>query len=99
MAGAVLQTVDILSVTEMHPSDGPRQSMGTLWRDNQVNVVGHQAEAEDRHISGGGFLGQYAKIGKAIIIKEKDILTVIATLRNVVGYFGEDNASGSRHEK
>ena len=31
--------------------------------------------------------------------KEKDILTVIATLRNVVGYFGEDNASGSRHDE
>ena len=94
-----MQTVDILGVTEMHPPEGPRQSMGLLWRGNQVNMVGHQTEAEDRHIRGGGFLGQYVKVGKAIIIKEKYILTVIATLHNVVWYFGEDNASGSRHEE
>ena len=31
--------------------------------------------------------------------KEKDILTVIATLRNVEECFGEDNASGSRHDE
>ena len=94
-----MQTVDILSATEMHPFDGPRQSIGTLWRDNQVNVVGHQAEAEDRHISGGGFLGQYSKVGTAIVNDEKNILTVIAALGNVVGYLRDDNTSGSRHEK
>ncbi len=91
--------VDILGVTEMHPSDGSRQSIGTARFGNQVNMVGHQTEAEDRHIRGGGFLGQYAKVDAPIIIDKKDILTVIATLGNVVRYVGNNNASGSRHEK
>ena len=99
MAGAVVPLVDILGVTEMHPSDGSRQSIGTARFGNQVNMVGHQTEAEDRHIRGGGFLGQYAKVDAPIIIDKKDILTVIATLGNVVRYVGNNNASGSRHEK
>lgn len=91
--------VDILGVAEMHPSDGPRQSIGTVRCGNEVNMVGHQTKADDRHVRGDGFLRQYAEVGTAIIINEKDGLTVIATLGNVVGYFGDDNASGSRHKK
>ena len=37
--------------------------------------------------------------GPAIIIDEKNRLTVISTLGNVVGYFGDGNASGPRHEE
>ena len=76
MAGAVMQPVDVLGIAKMHPSDGPRQSVGTVRCDNEVNVVGHQAEAEDCHIRGDGFLGQYAEVGTAIIIDEKNGLTV-----------------------
>ncbi len=44
--------VDILGIAKMHPCDGPRQSVGTVRCGNEVNVVGHQTEAEDRHIRG-----------------------------------------------
>ena len=99
MAGAVMPPVDVLGIAKMHPSDGPRQSVGTVRCGNEVNVVGHQTEAEDRHMRGDGFLGQYAEVGTAIILDEKNRLTVISTLGNVVGYIGDDNASGSKHEE
>jgi hypothetical protein len=35
----------------------------------------------------------------AIIIDEKNGLTVMSTLGSVMGYFGDDNASGPRHEE
>ncbi|MGC8542067.1 MAG: hypothetical protein ACP5QA_15760 [Phycisphaerae bacterium] len=50
-------------------------------------------------LGSSAFLRQYAEVGTAVIINEKDGLTVIAALGNVVGYFGDDNASGSRHKK
>ncbi len=37
--------------------------------------------------------------GPAIIIDEKNGLTVISTLGNVVGYSGDGNASGPRHKE
>lgn len=94
-----MQPVDVLGVAEMHPSDGPCQRVGTVRCGNEVNGVGHQTKAEDRHIRGGCFLSQYAEVGTAIIIDEEDGLTVIAALGNVVGYIGDDNASGSGHEE
>ena len=39
-------------------------------------------------LGSSAFLSQYAEVGTAIIINEKDGLTVIATLGNVVGYPG-----------
>ena len=37
--------------------------------------------------------------GSAIIIDEKNRLTVMSTLGSVMGYFGDDNARGPRHEE
>ena len=93
-----MPAVDILGVAKMYPSDGLCQCLGTPRRGNEVNMVGHQAEAEDRHIRGGRFLGQHIQVGAAIHIAEKDILTVISALGNVMGDFGDNNASGSRHK-
>ena len=48
-------------------------------------------------------LDQYSTVGTVIVINEKHsekhTLTVITTLGNVAGYFGDDNASGSRYER
>ena len=94
-----MPAVDILRVAKMDASNSLCHSRGTVRCDHQVDMVGHQTKADDRQIRNGRFLGQKTEVGKAIVIDKEYVLTIIATLGNVMRYIGDDNARGSRHEK
>ena len=81
----------------MGASDGAGQRIGTLGHDDQVDMVVHQAIAQDLNRVPRGLLGQDFEIHSAVIVDEKDRLTIVAALSDVMGDSRSDDACGAGH--
>ena len=63
-----------------------------------MNVIGHQAIRQHRHIRASAPLGDQLDVARIIGRFKKRLLPPVATLRDVVGDPGDDDASGSGHK-
>jgi hypothetical protein len=67
------------------------------WVDNQVNVIRHKAIGMDFHAE---FLAEFAKrreICRPIALREKDDLTIVAALDDMMWVAGSNDSAVSRH--
>jgi hypothetical protein len=64
------------------------------WR---RRLVAHQAVGEDFQAVVAAFLDEQAEVELAVVIDEKDILAVVAPLRDVMRTARYDDACDSRH--
>ncbi len=62
-----------------------------------MNVIGHEAIAEDFYAVAAALVGEKFEILPAIVIDEENVLAIVAALGEVVGKIGDDNASDARH--
>ena len=62
-----------------------------------MDVICHQAIAEQTHAVFGAVVSQELKVGLAVGITEEDVAAVVAALRDVVREAGDNNACSSGH--
>lgn len=97
MPGPVVAPVDARRIAAMRIGDGPPQAVFVGRRDDQMDMVGHQAPGPDLApgVPHGG--AQHLDIGAVIIIAEKHRLATIAPLGDMMGQTGNDNTRKSSH--
>jgi hypothetical protein len=64
---------------------------------DQVDVVGHQAVAQDRQAVVPRVIGQEIEVELVVFGPEKGLLTIVAALRDVVRQPGDDESRRSGH--
>ncbi len=85
MTAAPVNAVELLGVTEVGAADGARERGGLDRLDDQMQVIRHEAVAEDGDAMALGFLAQEFEVGDAVVVGEEDGLIVIAALHDVMG--------------
>ncbi len=92
-----MKAVDVLRVEKVRPSDGIGQGVFIPRYRDDVDVIGHQAIALDRKAEPIGLRLEQFEIEPAVVVGEKDVLTVVAALCDVVRQTGKHNPGESRH--
>ena len=92
-----MQVIDVLRVPVMGSPDSLGESLFGMRRDNQVNVVRHQAVAENLKAVSRRLLTQKRKIPHPVLLREEDRLTIVAPLRHMVRSPRHDCPSDTRH--
>lgn len=72
----------------MRLTNGACQNLGRIGHREQMNVIGHQAVAENLHAELLGLLAHVTQIKRAVAILKEDVATPHATLRDMVGKTG-----------
>jgi hypothetical protein len=90
--------IEALGIGEVRPADDLGQRTLVRWHDHQVHVIGHQAVAQYRKPAPGGLVPQYLHVGKAVSVRQKDVLPVVPALGDVMGQFGNYDARYSGHD-
>ena len=84
MSAPLMKAVDVLRVAKVRSAYGLGQRVfGLRYRDD-VNVIAHEAIADDLKAVLPGLLGEQLKIYMPIIIDKEYILTIISPLRDVM---------------
>ena len=97
VSAAAVQAVDVLCIAKMGASQRFGQGVGVGWTCDQVNVIGHQAPAENLQAVFVGVFFEQGKIDPAVVIDEEDVLPVIAPLCDVVRDIRDRDSCSSRH--
>jgi hypothetical protein len=63
-----------------------------------MHVIGHQAVAQHPKPALGGLMLQHLQVGNAVRVGQKDILPVVAALRDMMSQTRNDDARDSGHD-
>lgn len=97
MSASPVQGVDVLGVTKMGPAERLGEGILPTGRGHKVDVIRHQAIAEDPQAVFSGFFFQEGKINLAVPIDEKHILAVVPALCDMMGPVWDDDSCDPRH--
>ncbi len=97
MAGFTAADVEPAGVVVVSEADGAGESLGRGGGGDDVDVVGHEAIAEDIDLVSGGVLLKEFEVDFAVSVGEEDVLAVVAALGDVVRAVGDDDAAASGH--
>ncbi len=64
---------------------------------DQMNVVGHEARADDGEPEASGLLRKEAEVDAMVVVDEEDVLSVIPALSHMVGHTRHDDAGDAGH--
>ncbi len=92
-----MHAVDVLRIVKVRPAHRLRQRVRPLWRADNVNVVCHQAIAMNCKAIGLALLIENGQVHPAVVVNKENVLTVIATLRDMVGDTRKNYSGGSWH--
>lgn len=81
MAAAAVQAVDVLRVKPMCSADRLCQGIGSAGDGGEMDVIVHEAVAEDRDAVAGALAGEELQVCAAVVIDEEDVLAIVAPLR------------------
>ena len=93
VAGAAMEAVDVLRITKVRPADGLGERVFLMRRGEDMDMITHQAIAEQFEPVLVRLLFEELQIHPPIIIDEEDILAVVASLGDMMGTSGR-NCSG-----
>lgn len=77
--------VDVLGVTHVSRAEGMGQTLAIAWKDDQMQVVAHQAVAKNSQRLVTSIQTQQTEIGFAILVINEDVLLTNPPLRDVMG--------------
>jgi hypothetical protein len=97
MAGTAVQAVDVLGVKPMGSADRLGEGIGSPRDCDEMDVIAHEAVAEDGDSVESALAGEELQVGAAVGIDEEDVLAVVAALRQMMGKIGNDDPGRSRH--
>jgi hypothetical protein len=92
MAAASVQAVDVLRVNPMCSADRPGEGIGSSRDGDEMDVIVHQAVAEDGDAVAGALVGEELQVGAAVVIDEEDVLAIVAPLREMMWKTGDDDS-------
>jgi hypothetical protein len=78
-------------------ADGSAKADIVAWREDQMDVVGHETVRPHLDTGLAGLLGEHVAVDVLIPILKEDRLTPIAPRREVVRYLRNDDASETGH--
>jgi len=81
----------------MYGFEHPVQALLGGRNGHKVEVIRHEAIRQDLHVVLMAVVLQPGQIGVAIIIREKDVLTPIPTLGNMMGHVRKYGSGETRH--
>ena len=90
--------VEIRSVPPVCVLQGKRKRRRTLRHDDQVDVVGHEAIADQRESLDLAVGPEEVEVDQAVGIGFEDELAGIAALRDMMGRVGGENTGKTSHE-
>ena len=90
MAAAIVQAVDVLGVDQIGAADSAGQGFFLVRNADDVDVIGHQAVAQDGEAVFQGVFLKQPQVLVLVLVQEKDILAIIATLGDVMWKTGHD---------
>jgi hypothetical protein len=91
--------VDEARIAPVCLAERERQSVLGRRHQNEVNMVGHEAIGPHRDAGLGGAFGKQVAIQRIVAVLEEDLLPPIATLRDMAGMVGHDNAGETGHAR
>ena len=91
--------VDERGVASMRIAQCPRETRGVVWRENEVNVVWHEAIGPDLDRRFAAMFGEKIAIDFLVADLEENGLAPIAALGNVMRTSGDDDASETSHDQ
>ena len=97
VAAAAVEAVDALCVEEVDAADGAGEGGFGPGHGDEVDVVGHEAVAEDAQSEARGLAVEQAEPFAAVVVGEEDVLPVVAALGDVVRDAGDDGSCASGH--
>jgi hypothetical protein len=80
-----VESIDVLGVKLIRTFQGFGQRGFMARRQDKMDMIGHQTVTVHDQLETLGGIGQKRQKHLSIVIHEKDVLTVVATLRNVMG--------------
>jgi hypothetical protein len=92
MSGPFALSVEALGKAHVQGLERLLQAIVGGRHGNQMNMVGHQAIGQHLNLMLVGVLFKPCQVNLSILIGEKDTLTSIAALRDVVGKAGKDGS-------
>lgn len=97
MAAAPVTPVEAQRVAEVGAADASRQRRGRIGDCDQMQMIGHQAVAEDAELLAAAELAEGGEVEAAVVVEQEDVLAVVAALGDVMRAAGEDDAWLARH--
>jgi len=95
-AGALLGAVEVLDVASTEGDEELGDGFGSLWRQEQVHVVGHQYVGVKLAAGLPERLVQPAKVGEVVLFVKEAGVAIVPALHNVQGQSIEMGAGAAR---
>ena len=97
VSGAAGPDVVVLGVTPVDAAQQDGQRVVAFGHGDEMDVVGHQTEAEKPRAGVGEVFGEEAQIGDAVLTRGEGVAPVDAALGDMAGDAGQQRAISSRH--
>jgi hypothetical protein len=91
--------VDERRIAPMRLAQRPSEPLGRPWRQNQMDVIGHQAIAPNSDPLAPACLAQQIAIERIIVLTEEHGPAPIAALGDVMRQVRDDETADARHER
>jgi len=89
--------IEALRVTLMGVAERLCECVRPLGNDDQMDVICHQAVAQNAEPIAVAVLAEQGEIALSIVVEQEDVLAVVAPLGDVVRDANRDHARLSRH--
>jgi len=89
--------VDVPGIVAMDMAKSPPEPILVARHGDDVNMVGHQTIAPDRHLRPRRCFGQQIEIERIIAVLEEGLLAPVAALGDVMRQARKDHAGKARH--
>ena len=99
MPGPAAARIDEVGVAPMRLAHGQAKSGIVSWREDQVDVIGHQAIGPDLNAAPADLFGEQVTINLLVAVLEEDRLAPIAPLGHMVRQSGNDHAGEASHPR
>lgn len=98
MAAAAPGTIERQSVFGVDARQRAGERILALGHDHQVDMVGHQAVAQEAHAGTRGVMAEKVQVKTPIIWRVEDGSAIIATLGDMMGNARKDDAGSTGHK-
>ena len=97
MPGLARPRVEIAGVEPVRARQGERQARRIGGREDEVDVIGHQAIGPDGDAEPQAGFGEPVPVERVIVRPEEQRLVAIGALRDMMGSAGNDDAGDAGH--
>jgi hypothetical protein len=97
MTGPSATRIDEVGMPAMRFSQGPAHAVCSLWRQNQMDMIGHKAVRPRLHTKLAQLLREHVAINLLISILKENCFATISALGQVVRQTRDDHARKATH--